>query len=188
MKRERIEKLATAGLLIAIGMIIPMFSPLKVLIEPASFTVASHVPIFIAMFISPAVAGAVAIGTTIGFFLSGFFPIIVVLRAASHVIYALVGAIYLREISKTKLSAIRLRIFSFCIGVIHALSELYVVSVFYFGGRIGDAFLEHGFVRSALLLVGVGTVIHSMADFEIARLIILPLKRQKTLAKHFRKV
>ena len=55
-------QLALAGMLIAIGIVIPMFSPIKIIIEPASFTLASHVPVFIAMFISPMMAAAVALG------------------------------------------------------------------------------------------------------------------------------
>ena len=51
-------QLALAGMLIAIGIVIPMFSPIKIIIEPASFTLASHVPVFIAMFISPMMAAA----------------------------------------------------------------------------------------------------------------------------------
>ena len=50
-----ILKIVMAGLLTAVGILIPMISPLKIVIPPASFTVASHVAVFIAMFISPAV-------------------------------------------------------------------------------------------------------------------------------------
>ena len=88
-------QLALAGMLIAIGIVIPMFSPIKIIIEPASFTLASHVPVFIAMFISPMMAAAVALGTTLGFLLGGF-PLTVVLRALTHVIFATIGAWYLR--------------------------------------------------------------------------------------------
>ncbi len=49
------------------GVIIPMVMP-KIMIPPASFTLASHVPLFIAMFFTPGVAVAVALGTTFGFF------------------------------------------------------------------------------------------------------------------------
>ena len=84
-------QLALAGMLIAIGIVIPMFSPIKIIIEPASFTLASHVPVFIAMFISPMMAAAVALGTTLGFLLGGF-PLTVVLRALTHVIFATIGA------------------------------------------------------------------------------------------------
>lgn len=83
-------QLALAGMLIAIGIVIPMFSPIKIIIEPASFTLASHVPVFIAMFISPMMAAAVALGTTLGFLLGGF-PLTVVLRALTHVIFATIA-------------------------------------------------------------------------------------------------
>ena len=39
----------------------------KIVIGPASFTLASHVPLFVAMFFSPGMAIAVALGTTFGF-------------------------------------------------------------------------------------------------------------------------
>ena len=181
-----ISKLAISGMLIAIGVIIPMFSPVRIVLEPASYTLASHVVIFIAMFISPAMAVSVAVGTTIGFFLGGF-PIVVVLRAATHVIFAFIGAFYLHKISKEALSMVKLRIFSFCVAIIHALGELVVVSMFYFGGNVSPAHMEQGFIMSVLLLVGLGSVIHSMIDFEIARVIVFPLKRQRNLAPLFGK-
>jgi len=176
MYKGHIQTLTLSGLLIAIGIVIPMFSPVKIVIEPASFTLASHVAIFIAMFISPAVAVVVAIGTTAGFFL-GSFPVIIVLRAATHVIFVTLGAFYLHKISKNELSAIRLRIFSFFIALIHALAEVIIVSAFYFGGNISDAYQTQGFFMSVFVLVGLGTVAHGMADFEIARLIIYPLQK-----------
>jgi len=185
MKHQRTIKLIVSGLLIAIGLIIPMFSPIKVVLEPASFTLASHVAIFIAMFISPLMAVAVALGTALGFFMGGF-PIIVVLRASTHVIFALLGSLYLHKVAKQELSVFQLRVFSFCVAVTHALGELIVVSEFYFGGNIGSAYLEQGFISSVLLLVGLGTIIHSMVDFEIARLVLLPLKKQNTLAGYIK--
>ena len=89
------KTMVIAGLLCAVGIVIPMFSPIKVVLEPASFTLASHVAVFIAMFISPAVAVCVALGTTLGFFIGGF-PIVVVMRALTHVIFAYFGAVYLK--------------------------------------------------------------------------------------------
>jgi len=177
-------KLAMSGLLIAIGLIIPMFSPIKILLEPASFTLASHVAIFVAMFISPGVAVSVAAGTAIGFFLGGF-PIIIVLRAATHIIFAIIGSLYIH--TGVRLSIVKLRVFSFLIAVIHAASEVVVVTVFYFSGNISPLNLEKGFITSVILLVGLGTVIHSMIDFEIARIIIFPMKKQKNLAVYFAK-
>ncbi|NLJ30821.1 MAG: hypothetical protein GX424_04340, partial [Clostridiales bacterium] len=55
MKRENgLIKMIIAALLIAIAIIIPMFFP-KIIVGPASFTLASHVPVMIALFISPLV-------------------------------------------------------------------------------------------------------------------------------------
>ena len=176
MKHQRVVKLAVSGLLIAIGIIIPMFSPIKIILEPASFTLASHVAIFIAMFISPIMAVAVALGTTIGFFMGGF-PVIIVLRAATHVIFASVGSLYLHKVAKQDLTIFKLRVFSFCVAVIHALGELIVVSEFYFGGNISEIYFQQGFLSSVLMLVGLGTIIHSMVDFEIANIVSLPLKK-----------
>jgi niacin transporter len=163
-----------------------MFSPVRIILEPASFTLASHVVIFIAMFMSPAIAVSVAVGTTIGFLFGGF-PIIVVLRAATHVVFALLGSLYLHKISKNSLSPVNLRIFSFCIAIIHSVCELIVVTVFYFGGSVSSAFYEQGFLTSVLLLVGLGTIIHSMVDFEISRIILFPLKKQHSLSEYFGK-
>ena len=69
MKKNSVRTLTISALLIGMGVIIPMVMP-KIMIPPASFTLASHVPLFIALFFSPGVAIAVALGTTFGFFLS----------------------------------------------------------------------------------------------------------------------
>ena len=71
--RTKTYQLALTGMLIAIGIVIPMFSPIKVVIEPASFTLASHVAVFIAMFISPSMAGSSIAWNYIGLF-PGWFP------------------------------------------------------------------------------------------------------------------
>ncbi|MCL2865794.1 MAG: hypothetical protein FWE25_09670 [Lachnospiraceae bacterium] len=179
---QRIQKIALGGMLIALGIVIPMFSPIRVIIEPASFTLASHVVIFIAMFISPTMAFAVAVGTTIGFFVGGF-PIVVVLRAATHLVFAMGGAFYIQQLKRTDgyLSPLKLRLFSFVIAMVHAICEVIVVSLFYFGGTISQAHLDRGFFFSVILLVGLGSVIHSMVDLEIAHVVIIALKKQKNM-------
>ena len=64
MKTNSVKRLTISALLIAMGIIIPMVMP-RITIGPASFTLASHVPVFIAMFISPVVA--ISLGTGFGF-------------------------------------------------------------------------------------------------------------------------
>ena len=79
MRNNSVRQLTIGALLIAMGVIIPMVMP-KIVIGPASFTLASHVPLLIAMFFSPAMAVAVALGTTFGFMINGL-PFIIALRA-----------------------------------------------------------------------------------------------------------
>jgi niacin transporter len=162
--------MSISAMLCALGIVIPIISPIKIILEPASFTLASHVAIFIAMFISPFTAVFVSVGTTLGFLLAGF-PIVVVMRAATHVIFASIGAIVLKKypgiISNIK-SAIP---FSFGIAVLHALFEVLVVIPFYFSNTMNASYYETGFVVSVLLLVGVGTTIHSMVDFYFSQVI-----------------
>ncbi|MDR2940810.1 MAG: hypothetical protein LBV08_10920 [Clostridiales bacterium] len=179
MNNNSILKLSVSGLLIAIGVIIPMFSPLKILLEPAaSFTLASHVAIFIAMFISPSVAASVTVGVAVGFLLSGFPPVVAA-RAASHIIFSLLGAFYLGKTPVTSLSPLGLRAYSFLIALVHAICELVAVSLFYFGGYLAESQYQEGFFVSIFVLVGIGTAIHSMVDFEIAHAIVVSLQKQK---------
>ena len=157
MKRTKTYQLALAGMLIAVGIIIPTFSPIKIIIEPASFTRASHVPVFLAMFISPAMGVAVSLGTTLGFFLGGF-PLTVVLRALTHVIFALAGALYLKKNDYQLIDSVKKSL------------------PFYINGSMPQANYDKGFFVSIFLLVGVGSVIHSMFDFALSVWLYRPIQ------------
>jgi len=157
-----------------------MFSPIKIILEPASFTLASHVPIFIAMLISPAMAIAVAAGTTLGFLFGGF-PLVVVLRAASHLLFSMLGSLYIGKFPELYKSKVKFRVYSLVIGLIHALAEIIVSGFFYFTGSMNTAYYQKGFAVSILLLVGLGTFIHSLLDFEIANFVMLALRKSKNL-------
>ena len=183
MKTNSVKRLTISALLIAMGIIIPMVMP-RITIGPASFTLASHVPVFIAMFISPVVAIAVSLGTGFGFFLSAT-PIIA-LRALSHLIFAVIGAVILQKhpeilINKegkfTLLNG-KLQLFNVGIGVIHSAADLVVVSVFYTMGNLPGTYYTAGFMYSIFLLMGVGGLIHSLVDFSIAYFLA------STLSKH----
>lgn len=177
MSSQKLYRLVVAALLCAVGILIPMFSPIKITIEPASFTLASHVAIFLAMFVSPSVAVAVSVGTTLGFFLAGF-PITIVMRAASHIIFAIAGSLYLQKHADAALHPSKPAnlLFSFLIGVLHGLCEVLIILPFYFGGSMA-AYQAKGFFVSVVLLVGIGSVIHSMIDFAIASVIWAPLRQ-----------
>jgi len=175
-KRTNVYQIVIAGLLCAIGILIPMFSPIKILLEPASFTLASHVAVFIAMFMSPSIAAFVSVGTTLGFLFGGF-PIVIVARAATHVIFATIGALILRKKPQLLDSFTKTLVFALLIGTIHGLSEVLVVTPFYMSNAMTTAYYAKGYFTSVALLVGVGSLIHSTVDFYIALLIWKPLKK-----------
>ena len=164
---KKVKTMTVAALLSAIGIIIPMFAP-KIYIEPMSFTLASHVAIFIAMFISPSVAVAVALVTSAGFFIAAF-PLVVVLRALTHLILT-IGALLLKKNNNILLSLKTSVPFALLISLIHAAAEVVAVSMYYFGEgqTLSPYFL--------FILVGVGTVVHSMIDFSIAGFVWVPLQ------------
>ncbi|WP_411677334.1 hypothetical protein [Caproicibacter sp.] len=172
---QNIQTMTIAALLCAVGIVIPMTFP-KIVIGPASFTLASHVPIFLAMFISPGVAVAVTLGTTLGFFLSGL-PLVITLRALSHIIFVVIGAIILQKRPAAMLFSAKTFLFGLFLGVIHAASEVVVVTFFYFGGQLSSAVYSSGYVMFALLLIGLGGLIHSMVDFGISVAAWKPVSR-----------
>ena len=175
-KNNRVYQLTLSALLCAIGIAIPLVSPLKIVLEPASFTLASHVAIFIAMFISLPTAFAVALGTTFGFFITGF-PLVVVLRAATHVIFASVGALLLEKRPNIFRDRVGTQFFGIGIGMIHSITEVLVVIPFYLGDHLSGAYYDNGFVTSVLLLVGVGSLIHSIIDYNLSILLWRILKK-----------
>ena len=183
MKKNSVRHLTISALLIGMGIIIPLVMP-KIMIPPASFTLASHVPLFLAMFFSLGVAVAVALGTTFGFFLST--PVIIALRALSHIIFAVVGAWYLQKKpgivlkdGKFTLANWKFQGFNFVIGVIHSIAEMLVVSAFYFMGNMPDTYYSEGYFYTVFILMGIGGLIHSLVDYNIAYFVA------GTLSKYF---
>jgi len=166
----RIRTMTIAALLSAIGIIIPLYSPIKIVIEPASFTFASHVPIFIAMFISPAAAVFTSIVTAFGFFIN-YTPIIG-FRALSHVVFALTGAYILKMRNNILLSLKKSIPFVLVLSLIHAVCELIVSTIFYFSDQTSV-----NYVYNVVLLVGAGTFIHSSIDFIMAAAIWAPVQK-----------
>ncbi len=90
------------------------------------------------MFFSPGIAITVALGTTFGFFLTT--PVIIALRALSHLIFAVIGSYFAKETrnrfknGQFTLANWRFQSFNFVIGIIHSIAEMLVVSVFFFVG------------------------------------------------------
>ncbi len=178
MNRHRsVYRLAVAALLCAVGIMIPMFMPAKIYIPPMSFTLASHVAIFLAMCISPGIALAVSLGTTVGFVFSGL-PMDVWLRALSHTVWAVGGSLWLKNHPDTFYAAGSNVLFCGMISLVHALLELAVIFSLYLGGLSGMAekFASGGFT-AILLLVGLGTFLHSSVDYAISLLVWRPIRK-----------
>lgn len=172
---KRIYMMVLSALLIAVGILIPIISPIKVMIEPMSFTLASHVAIMVAIFVSPFAAVATAAGTTLGFLLYGF-PLPVVLRALTHIVWAFAGAYYLKKHPETMNSMWKTMLFMFVIACIHALGEI-IVSIPFYTNTSGNSFLYMVFG-----LVGIGTIIHSCVDFVISMAVWKCLVKNKRVA------
>jgi len=173
---KKILTMTLSALLIAIGTVIPMFMP-KVIIGPMSFTLASHVAVMVALFISPSVATAVALGTTLGFYLAGF-PFVVVLRALSHVVWALLGSMYIKKNPHLFESFKKTVLFTIGTALLHGVAEMIIVVPFYWGqGMSIEAFCYMVFG-----LVGVGTIVHSSVDFVISLIVWKALSQNSSIA------
>ncbi|MEG1965432.1 MAG: hypothetical protein RR064_04710 [Oscillospiraceae bacterium] len=62
------------------------------------------------------------------------------------------------------------------VSVIHGLGEFVVVTAFYFGGNIQEGYYSNGYFISVVLLVLLGTIVHSMVDFAISYAVCKALK------------
>lgn len=185
-RNYKLQTMTIAALLSAIGILIPMYAP-KIVIPPASYTLASHVPIFIAMFISPFVAIAVAIISGFGFLIAGF-PLVIVLRAFSHIVFATVGGFILKKYGNLLSTTKSTVLFSLFVSLIHAVFEVGVVTFFYWGTAMPSTYYDKGYLATVIGLVGVGTIIHSMVDFTIALFVWKPIQNVVSVPASVKKV
>lgn len=178
MIKNKLYLMTVSAFLFAIGFLIPSISPIKIIIGPASFTLGSHIAIMIAMFISVKVGIVVTVGTTFGFFLGGF-PLVIVMRALSQIIFITIGAYILKKKPKTMNHFFTIIPFAIMLGVIHAVCEIIAVFPFYFSNGISDLTIN-SVLYDVFLLVGIGTLIHSCIDFVLSTIIYKPLLQNKT--------
>ena len=157
--REKVRRMIYAAILTAIAIIIPLqFGFLKILIPPFSATLASHVPMFLAMLISPAVAVFVGIGSAFGFFITASPEIAA--RAAMHIIVGFVGAKIVQK-DKNFTKAILIT------GPLHGILE-------------GIAVIPFGFTyEKVLIVVALGTLIHHFVDAVISYALVKALAKTR---------
>lgn len=146
--RITIKELLYGALLTALALLIPLAFQgwLQVAIPPFSATLASHLPTMLAMTISPWAAVLVGLGSSFGF-LTTLGPI-VAMRAFVHVIFGAVGA-------KLHQNGLKLWQVLLITLPIHALGEALVVMFFGFS------------LYQALVVIGIGTALHHLADSAI---------------------
>lgn len=159
--KRKIQMMSITAMLIAVGVLIPMYSPVKIMLEPMSFTLGSHIAIMIAMFVSPLSALGVALGTTAGFYLAGF-TLPVVLRALTHVVWAYAGALYLKKHPDLFQSPVKTFVFNLAVAIVHAVLEVIIVMPLYTGYDASQLFYL------LFVLVGIGSVVHSTVDFVLS--------------------
>lgn len=142
--KDNVKKMTYAGLLTGLAIIIPLyFGFLKVQAGPFTATLASHVPVFLAMFFGPAAAVAVGIGSTLGFLITT--PLVVAARAFMHVFVGFVGAHLLKK-------GVDFKIVILITAPIHGILEAIAVIPFGFN------------MYKVLVVVGIGTVLHHLVD------------------------
>jgi len=158
---KNIKMLTYSGLLTALAIIIPLtFGFLKVNVPPFSATLASHVPLFVAMFLGPFSAVMVGIGSALGFLVSS--TPVVAARAFMHTFVGLAGAILIKKgVSFNKVVLIT--------APIHATLEAIAVIPFGFT------------MYKVLVVVGVGTFLHHMVDGIIAFVLVKSLSKSLKL-------
>ena len=146
--REKIRKMVFAAVLTAIAIIIPtQFGFLKITIGPFTATLASHVPMFLAMLISPGVAIFVGVGSALGFFITT--TLVVAARASMHIIVGFVGALIINKDKNFK-KAIAIT------SPIHGILEGLIVIPFGFS------------VYQFIVVVTIGTILHHFVDGAIS--------------------
>lgn len=158
---NKVRKMVLAALLTAIAIIIPIqFGFLRIIFGPFTATLGAHIPMMIAMLVSPMVALVVGIGSAVGFLITTS-PVIA-LRALMHAPVGFIGAKIVAKDKNFKKALI-------ITAPIHGALE--AIAVLFFGFNM----------YQVLVVVALGTIIHHGVDS------ILSFALSKAMAKAKRK-
>ena len=108
-------------------------------------------------------AACVVIGSTLGFFVAGF-PIVIVMRAASHIIFALMGAYYIKHHPGVLTGALSFATFNLVCAIVHAIGEVLACLLFYTTTTMPNIDL----IYVVFVLVGAGTCLLYTSDIQSA--------------------
>jgi len=165
------KDMVIAALLTSMSILIPNVFP-TIPLGPFTATFASHLPVIVAMFISPLVALLAGIGSIIGFAVKGV-PVWVVARAAMHVPFAIMGAYMLKKHGNIALTILFTML-------VHSILEVIAVLPF-INMMPTDAqtlsVLGFDISLSWALVILIGTMLHHIIDFAIAMLVVPVLKK-----------
>ena len=160
------QRLVISAFLIALSMLIPVaLRPIAIQMPPFTATLASHVPLMIAIYLDPKIAIAVSFGSMFGFFIAYPGMLVVPARAIAHVMFAIPASYMIKH----KVNIVLTILVS---GIIHAVFEMLVILIpMFYPTEVG--------LPQALTVMGVGTFIHHFVDVAIAISIIKILKQCK---------
>jgi len=159
---SRLQEIVYGALLTAIAILIPVAfgGYLRIYIPPFSATLASHLPVFISMLISPFAAVFVGFGSALGFFL--IMGPVIGARAAVHILVGGTGAYLIKKGFGFGWALV-------AVAPIHALGEALIVVPF------GFSLYEAG------VLVGIGTLLHHMMDGFLAYVVVRSLQKTSSV-------
>lgn len=167
-----VKDISIAALLTALALTIPLFMPIKLVLEPIfSATFASHVPGILSMFVGPFAIIGTAVGSALGFLQLGPW---VSLRAFSHIIFGLCGYKMLEKKWNTFLIIL-------LTGLLHAGAEMIVGLVSLPIAGVPAA----GVFKYIIITIGCGTFIHHCIDFAISIVILYALKSARLVKTDF---
>lgn len=166
------KNMVMAAILTALSLLIT-YSPVKLVLPAFSLTLGSHVPTMLAMFISPWVTIMTIIGSCIGFFFVIPAPnnLIVVARAALHIIFALSGY-YMVKSKKVNIFVIIV-----VTALLHAAAEGLAVYLMTPIILPENASASLGLAEVAF----VGTVVHHFIDCAITAPVLAALMKAKMI-------
>ncbi|MBU5484895.1 ECF transporter S component [Clostridium sp. MSJ-11] len=152
-----IKKITYTALLTALAVVIPIaFGFLSIQLGPFSATLASHVPLFIAILLGPGPAAMVGIGSGLGFLITkGSY---IAARAFMHTFVGIVGGLLIQR-------GISYRSMVMITAPIHGILEALIVIPF-------GITLE-----KILITVGLGSTLHHIVDGVIAFVVVQALYR-----------
>ena len=173
---KKTKNLVLAAILTALSIIIT-YSPVKLVLPFFTLTIGAHVPTLLAMFVSPWVVAMTVIGSCIGFFMTIPAPnsIIVVVRAATHILFALGGY------SLIKKGNLNLIIVVLITAIIHALTE--GAAVFFLTPLVITSDTAAG---TAAVIALSGTFLHHLIDSAICIPILIALKKAKVISTNYK--